>query len=252
MVSPSVPRRTEGEGAAKVDPRWCPVRCEQWVSAGLPPTGLGKELLGDLEDSWNSHINAPTFTLDNTAACVAEIRTLFPVVVAKRESMERYLMAAASAYPMVDSPLAWSSTGHRLLRIAGRAVTATLPELVRTLVAPDELEALNPYLFRSGSERALLRCGLLVWCQLAVLEDKLARLHRLCGGGAPLAADLARELSVVRTWPASQYPYWVVFEVDAGLQIRPLQHKVAEPLLDAAPDSDCTPGPIVQLNMGLG
>jgi hypothetical protein len=50
---------------------------------------------------------------------------------------------------------------------------------------------------------------------------------------------------VHRTWRVNDHPAWLVFEMEAGLQIRPAQHKVAEHLMGH-------PGSVVQLNMGEG
>ena len=43
----------------------------------------------------------------------------------------------------------------------------------------------------------------------------------------------------------SDYPFWLVFEVENDLQIRQDQYKVAQHLID-------NPGDVIQLNMGLG
>lgn len=48
-----------------------------------------------------------------------------------------------------------------------------------------------------------------------------------------------------RTWEASCHPQWLAFEVEGQLQIRPMQHRLAEHLL-------AHPGAISQLNMGEG
>ena len=48
-----------------------------------------------------------------------------------------------------------------------------------------------------------------------------------------------------RTWDVSLHPEWLVFEAEAGLQIRPVQHAVAQTLMTE-------PGAIAQLNMGEG
>ena len=56
---------------------------------------------------------------------------------------------------------------------------------------------------------------------------------------------LLQELQVHRTWNVWLHPQWLGFEVEACLQIRPVQHLVASKLIE-------DPGSIVQLNMGEG
>ena len=50
---------------------------------------------------------------------------------------------------------------------------------------------------------------------------------------------------MVRCWDAQEHPEWLVFEVEEGLQIRPVQYEVAKKLIE-------DPGCVVQLNMGEG
>lgn len=45
-----------------------------------------------------------------------------------------------------------------------------------------------------------------------------------------------------RLWSPAQHPYWMVFEAEQQLQIRPAQYRVAQHLMDH-------PGAICQLNM---
>lgn len=48
-----------------------------------------------------------------------------------------------------------------------------------------------------------------------------------------------------RCWDVQAHPEWLVFEIEGGLQIRPVQYQVAKKLVD-------DPGSMVQLNMGEG
>ena len=48
-----------------------------------------------------------------------------------------------------------------------------------------------------------------------------------------------------RTWDVAQHPKWLAFEVEGQLQIRPVQHWVAQHLMEHPED-------IMQLNMGEG
>jgi hypothetical protein len=57
--------------------------------------------------------------------------------------------------------------------------------------------------------------------------------------------SLIQEIAVKRTWKIKEFPYWLVFEVEGQLQIRPQQYAVAIELIR-------NPGSILQLNMGEG
>lgn len=50
-----------------------------------------------------------------------------------------------------------------------------------------------------------------------------------------------------RIWPVAEHMEWLVFEVEAQLQIRPQQYSVAKHLIQNLAD-----GPVLQLNMGEG
>ncbi len=54
-----------------------------------------------------------------------------------------------------------------------------------------------------------------------------------------------QELLVHRTWDVQAHPEWLVFEAEGGLQIRPVQHFIAQHLMSNI-------GAIDQLNMGEG
>jgi hypothetical protein len=75
--------------------------------------------------------------------------------------------------------------------------------------------------------------------------------HKLAFDQDPSSSDMAqsllRELDVQRDWSGEQHPYWLVFEVEQQIQIRPQQHAVAEAMYTGRFE-----GTILQLNMGEG
>jgi hypothetical protein len=219
-----------------------------WDDAG----DLGHEMLAELRDSWAQLERLPRPALSDDARVRVRLAEELADVAAKRALLEAYLRDAAAAEPVPYAACAWHTVAHRLRRAAGRVPTATLPDLVRTLWAPRAVDDLNVFLGLSAADRAHLRAGVLIWLQLAVLEDKLTRLNRMAAAmarqpdeAAATRADLVRELAVARTWDAEQHPEWLAFEADGALQIRPAQHAVVQAVLH-------NPGAIVQLNMGEG
>ncbi|TMW55350.1 hypothetical protein Poli38472_013241 [Pythium oligandrum] len=86
----------------------------------------------------------------------------------------------------------------------------------------------------------------LTFMQLCVLEDKLERvISRSQANSLPSLAYFVEELTCQRPWECRNCPYWLVFEVEGRLQIRPEQHYIAEELI-------YNPGKVCQLNMGRG
>ena len=59
------------------------------------------------------------------------------------------------------------------------------------------------------------------------------------------AEQLNQELQVWRDWDPAEHMYWLAFEAEARIQIRPRQHFIAQHLMRS-------PGDIMQLNMGEG
>ena len=53
---------------------------------------------------------------------------------------------------------------------------------------------------------------------------------------------VVKEVLVKREWSPEEHPWWLAFEVDGGLQIRPQQYQVAAKML-------CNPGSIVQVRV---
>ena len=112
--------------------------------------------------------------------------------------------------------------------------TITRADFTQVLYDSTWLSELNPTLTSGPMTFDLL----LYWHGCCVLEDKL---ERLCS----FRDDILGELRVKRTFDPVKHPYWLAFEVENRLQIRPEQALIALLLINS-------PGDIVQLNMGLG
>ena len=140
----------------------------------------------------------------------------------------------------------------RILRSSNRVPTVTVDDLLRCALQSDHILKLNPFLSVQSVNQITRR--VFVWLKLCTLQDKMQRLIRLCENSEDLELSVKlrviQELSVYRTWSVEQHPEWLVFEVFAQLQIRPVQHTIAKSMIDAIDTRGCNP--ITQLNMGEG
>ncbi|KXZ49831.1 hypothetical protein GPECTOR_19g282 [Gonium pectorale] len=204
-----------------------------------PP--LEEAMHSELRDSWEAHHGLPSLEQLRVASLPRErLRELQATVQSYRGDAEAYLLRHLGTVPQSVGP---HGAAFRLLRLAGTQPAAGLLDLMRAAWLPNELTQFNPFLAPEAA--ASLRQGVLVWLQLCVLEDRMARLVALEAAGDEYKIALIQELQVRRTWDPLRHPQWLVFEAEGGLQIRPQQHAVAAHLL-------AHPGAIAQLNMGEG
>lgn len=123
------------------------------------------------------------------------------------------------------------------------------------------MQALNPLL--ADEARKKLVEHMLLWQELCVLQDKLARCMLRCDVGAASQAGgmdaslgaLEQELTNRREWSAAENPEWLAFEVLQRVEIRHRQYVVAKHMLENSGGpgmGEAKKGGIVQLNMGEG
>ena len=243
-----------------------------FVAIGIDNTEMGKKMMCDLKDSWNSYCNlcevqlkAETFekAAQHLAACLE-------LVQRGREEVEAGLLHVITHIPTVsslpskdpspvtrstdisesvsnDSPTAltsvsWHVPAFRLKRNVNLVPIPSISDLAKLAFAPDGLQAFNPFLSERASQ--VIHDGTFQWLQLCVLEDKVHRMLDLAKNEAKSA--LERELEDTgRAWSVKDFPEWLVFEMEQRLQIRGVQFEVANHLMT-------NPGAIAQLNMGEG
>jgi hypothetical protein len=117
----------------------------------------------------------------------------------------------------------------------------TPADLVQFIVQPNLMQEFNPSL--SETTLTYLKEVIMLWMQYCVFEDKLSRcLVYLKSNSKDM---LIQELKFVRIWSVSEYPLWLIFELDGGIQIREEQYELMQRVLK-------TNGAISQLNMGSG
>jgi hypothetical protein len=130
---------------------------------------------------------------------------------------------------------------------------------IMTLANAEKGYGFNP-LLADKCKRTIKRYSL-VWMQLCVFEDKIARMLDLATKGHQSHGKLLRELSTKRIWSVEKHHLWLIFEVEQQLQIREEQYVTALTMLlntpcvdfsETASEDDNPFGAVVQLNMGEG
>jgi hypothetical protein len=205
-------------------------------------TEIGNTMIGELQESWDADQSKATARLAvEVDVAAGTISSLLTHTSELRLELENAIMQDVDRVP---ASAGWHAAAFNMRRSANLAPRVTTRDLARaSWQAETELRRFNPFLSETAVQE--LRADILVWLQACVLEDKLTRMRALAS--ALDAQELGRELQEVgpRQWSVAQHPQWLVFEVEQRLQIRRVQYKVAQELIDC-------PGSVTQLNMGEG
>jgi hypothetical protein len=170
----------------------------------------------------------------NKNSCITSIQSKISKVL---KSTENHLFTILSGDNFKND----CKHGLSFKRLANIVPTATKSDLARCACFPAYVKNFNPTLCEASREEVVKT--IITWLELCVLEDKVKALKSHLGSGDDRA--MLMELKNEREWNTIEHPYWLVFEVEQKIRIRPEQYKVAQHLID-------NPGHIVQLNMGLG
>ena len=164
------------------------------------------------------------------------IRALLSFFQDKRKKLESELLETINFIP------SRTSSAFRMRKAANLQPVATARDLAKLFLNPTYLRHFNPFLVKETKEK-VFKC-ISIWLQYCVFEDELERMNYFAmeKNRQGLLGEL-REVG--RSWDASDYPEWLVFEVEQRLQIRGIQSTVAQYLIK-------NPGAITQLNMGEG
>jgi hypothetical protein len=203
-------------------------------------------VVDDLKESWKVFIGSDRFALAD--GCHGEniskmLLQLSLDITESRINLELHLFESISCV----SKLSLKKRGDlqvksfEFLRLGYSVPLIAQRDLLRIALDSKIVRYFNPFL--SVSSQDVIFNDILLWLQLCVLEDKVARITKFNTHG--LVDSLVQEIVVNRTWNVQEYPYWLVFEVEGQLQIRPQQYAVAFELIR-------NPGSILQLNMGEG
>jgi hypothetical protein len=161
----------------------------------------------------------------------------------RRQDVEEYLLHALQQceFKKMYAAGQYERTTFFILRAAELIPTPTTADLAKIAIGSEDIRTFNPNLSQASQARFL--DANLLWLQLCVLEDRHRRL--LMHAKRENAPMLFQELGERRSWDVAAHPKWLVFEVEGGLQIRPVQYETAQKMMDH-------PASLVQLNMGQG
>jgi len=205
----------------------------------IPSSKLELDMINELKNSWDAHVNSTHHRAAKMKLGVKIPKKIQNDVVNLREKVEDFVLNALNQVPKQSAH--WHGSAHEIRRIAGLIPTATTSDLAKIAIDPSLILDFNPMLAQESRKRLLESIS--IWLRLCVYEDKLKRLIFFSTSGS--TQDVIKELETVTVWDTVQHPYWLVFEVENGIQIRQEQYKVAQHLIDH-------PGDAIQLNMGLG
>ncbi|RLN94792.1 hypothetical protein BBJ28_00013892, partial [Nothophytophthora sp. Chile5] len=220
--------------------------CSNSPAVKMPPLPLrqdncesvmSKDMLMELQVSWESyHSQAEVALTAPLSTLLGTFSTLLADVGHHRRAMEAYLSSCFDK--------ATASKGDRLLALINYVPTLTVSDLVSCSFDDDTLHTLMPKL--SVEDRKQFKMAVIRFMELCVLEDKMERLvWKVKSGPEASISQLVDELSNVRQWQSTEFPYWLAFEVEGRLQIRHEQFVIARHLIEQ-------PGTVCQLNMGRG
>jgi hypothetical protein len=194
----------------------------------------------DLEKSWTAH-----FLAKNSSKEISKFQWSIVEVAKNRFSVESFLLQNLNA--LISGEALSKSKLYRSILSTPRA---TKLDLVRIALDPHLISDFNPTL--STKSKKVIHKSIILWMELCVLEDKIARMNKLLdefevhSDEESLAREnLRREIITIRTWDTTEHVSWLVFEVVGRLQIRPHQYEAVKSLIE-------NPGMISQINMGEG
>lgn len=162
------------------------------ASGSGPADELGRDMMAELEDSWETQEKLLPTQISIESICdpvllragdAVALLAFFQLELAQarvhRESMERYVGRAAAANPHAAAhDYTWHAAAYQLYRAAGRVPVATMPELARSLWEQSSGDR-NLFLSLSKADSDTFRGALVLWMELCVLETKMERLVRM-------------------------------------------------------------------------
>jgi len=221
---------------------------------------LMREVITELKSSWET--DETTMRLRHDGADLAKIKwrvlCIGGKVKAHRKLLESNLISIACGENLKESYVCC----YKMCRAANMWPSVTIEDITQismefrssSIRTEEYAEQKGSGKSRKRSDSLLLRFNPFLsplsvdifidlarqYLRLCVLEDKVERILK-----KDSVDEVLQELTVFRNWDYSEFPEWLALEADSGLQIRPVQYKVAEHLLG-------NPGSLVQLNMGQG
>jgi len=200
---------------------------------------IGNQILNGLNQSYKQHVMIPKSNLcHGTEMTKQEVTYIHNAV--KKDKEELFRLLNEKIHVIHDKESVLSDAIH-IHRAANAIPILTLYDIIRALWQPQILRHFNPMLTENDIDE--VKDIITDWVQFCVLDDKIIRISKHLSSNA---IDFAiQELQARRTYNPYDYPQWLAFEYDQGLQIRPEQGIIIDGILNGK-DS------VAQLNMGLG
>ena len=217
---------------------------------------LGIDIYMELRKSWEAHCKASArkgSLNTDSASSLSLFSDLLKEVTDKEKVLRNHIMSCLSGSMSDAESTSAEVIASNILRVANIIPTCSKSDLAYiALHGPSMIDQFNSHL--SEAAKTSLYRSILVWLELCVIQDKLYRLsetarridsHMSKSDLKAIIRMMIVELENHREWDVAKYPYWLVLEVEQGIQIRRNQYVVARHLI-------ANPGHIMQLNMGLG
>lgn len=208
-------------------------------------TTLEKETLSELEESWRLHNELDCANKSDVVILPLSLQAISDAiekVETMLQNVENYLYKMLNMTPSKARDNRFL-LGISLLRLVNIYPTAGRSDIAMISCFPDNIKKFNPLLPPSGQKNVHSSC--ILWLELCVLRDRLNNLKSLSVREPTNKKAIIMELQNHREWSVYERAYWLVFECEQGIRIRPEQYVVTNHLM-------ANPGNIVQLNMGLG
>lgn len=214
----------------------------------ISATNLGNKVYEELEESWRLHCSEESSTIRVVEGVQSSLRSLKEQIEKASQKIFEYITATLDPSANPEGSLHCYAQAIRFLHLVQIVPTATTRELASLACNPDRIKQFNPLLSKNSVSDVI--SSVIRWIELCVLDDKLECLLRFFRGNEPEAnayknKDFLRELTSSREWDVVKHPYWLLYEMEQGIRIRPEQYGITHHLIH-------NHGHIVQLNMGLG
>eukprot|EP00979_Chaetoceros_neogracilis_P004738 scaffold823_cov145-Chaetoceros_neogracile.AAC.3 len=201
-------------------------------------TDLEKAVYGELQESWNMHCEEMKSDVNPVENIIAAIKHIEKSAASALSTIEKYILNALTHHDPSQSHL--HSRAMDYLKLINVIPTATKHEIAALACDSSKIIDYNPLLSKTSTE--IVRQAVIIWLELCVLQDKFSF---LLSSGRWRKKEFMRELTSQRSWDTNIHAYWLVYEAEQGIRIRPEQYEVANHLIN-------NNGHVIQLNMGLG
>ena len=209
-----------------------------------PKTPLEEQVFDELKRSWQLHLEGKkrkTILKENTFDTLDDLKKFLADYL---KHLESYLDLCLNKVPEFQFSANWSSKTHQFLKLIGILPSATKSDFLSIACDKAMIKKFNPLL--SAKSQDTIYDAILFWLELCVEHDKISFLLSFKDKGlSSYSAIFVDELVTKRMWNVKEHPYWLVFEAEQGIRIRPEQYSVAYSLIK-------NNGTAVQLNMGRG